>query len=216
MGKVRHLGIIPDGGGRWANREKLSLADGYRVSMGKILAIAEAFFNHGGQEMSVYLFSIDNFKRLNWEIDALMDVAAEFIKDLEDRRPSLGFSASHVGRLDLLRPDVQQAIRSMLSADRSGAVMNILLGYDYWDELREAVRSGTLTGEQPLFNGFAVPTSVDLVIRTGGARTLSKFLPLQTAHARLIFWDDLFNDLSVEDFLATIVEHEELDLKFGN
>lgn len=214
--KVKHLGLIPDGAGRWASARGDELVFGYRVSVDLIKLLMKRYFEEGGFEFSIYLFSVSNFKRKDWEIDALMQVADEFISWLVNEQESIGLSVVIAGNRDLLPSNVNSTIAKLENRLPYNRTLNLLLAYDPIDELNFATNIDTACKGDNFLDCLWVKTPVDLVLRTGGAKTLSKFLPLQCAHARLIFLDKLLNDLSVDDLLKYVHEHESLDLQYGD
>lgn len=211
--KVRHLGIIPDGSGRWASERGKDLIFGYRVSVDKISDLMADFFSAFGLELSIYLFSVANFRRQDWEVEALMRVAEEFISWLSEVQAERKVNVNIAGDRHML-PSYLNAAIDLLSNDPDRSfTLNLLLAYDPLQELKQALK--TRRADNDLIRSLWVKTPVDLVLRTGGAQTLSKFLPLQCAHARIIFFNRVFNDLEVVDLMSHVREHESLDLQYG-
>lgn len=214
--KVKHMGLIPDGAGRWASARGETLVSGYRVSVKLIEQLIREFFRSGGSELSIYLFAVANFKRQDWEIDALMEVVGEFIRTLSERQANLSVSVEVAGDRSMLPPSINSII-SMLDNKRTYRhTLNLLLAYDPIQEIQTALETGNVESGDDLLKNLWVKKPVDLVVRTGGAKTLSKFLPVQSAHARLIFLDELLNDMKVSDVMRHVHEHEALDLQYGD
>ncbi|WP_171206128.1 undecaprenyl diphosphate synthase family protein [Ruegeria sp. HKCCA0235A] len=222
--KVRHLGLIPDGAGRWASARGETLVFGYQVSVRLIEQLVKEFFRHGGSELSIYLFAVANFKRQDWEIDALMKVADEFMHTLSENQAYLGVSVTVAGDRSMLPNSINSTISTLENRNTYKHTLNLLLAYDPVQEIQAALETEKVEkvekgekGEKgdDLLEHLWVKNPVDLVVRTGGAKTLSKFLPMQSSHARLIFLDELLNDLEVSDLMRHVYEHEAMDLQYG-
>jgi len=213
--KVRHLGLIPDGAGRWASARGETLISGYRVSVKLIEQLVGEFFRNGGSELSIYLFAVANFKRQDWEIDALMEVAGEFMRTLSEQQANLGVSVEIAGDRSMLPNSVNSIISTLENKKTYRHTLNLLLAYDPIQEIQSALETGKAENGDDFLKHLWVKNPVDLVVRTGGAKTLSKFLPMQSSHARLIFLDELLNDIEVSDLMRQVHEHEAMDLQYG-
>jgi len=212
--KVRHLGIIPDGSGRWASGRGKDLIFGYRVSVDKISDLMAEFFSAYGLELSIYLFSVANFRRQDWEIEALMRVAKEYISWLSEVQTERKINVNIAGNRHMLPSYVNAAIARLTNDPDRLFTLNLLLAYDPLQELRQALKTRP-ANDDDLIGSLWVKSPVDLVLRTGGAQTLSKFLPIQSAHSRIIFLNQVFNDLDAGDLMSHVHEHESLDLQYG-
>ncbi len=213
--KVKHLGLIPDGGRRWAKREAKSLRDSYDITMRSLLLVIERFFEHGGESVSIYLFSIDNFKRPASEVADALESETEFLRELVTLQSTWNHNIVIAGKQELLpspMTDFASAIQNVTGRRRTTF---LCLAYDPLEELAAATPIMAAYPGIILTDALWVNQSIDLVVRSGGATTLSKFLPLQTAHARLIFLRKLFNDLTADDIMAQVREHEASDLLYG-
>lgn len=208
MTAVRHLGVIPDGGRRWARLNQVSLVESYRLSMKRLSQLAEAGFGNGLQELSIYLLSKANLKRPQSEIDAICLAILDLLTDL--RR--IDAAVVVAGDQTLLGEDLEHSLRSAARTSARGARVNLCIAYDPMDELRFA-QMRAASGD--LFAHLWVANPIDLVIRTGDAQTLSNFLPLQCAYARIVFHRELFNDLSLEQLMDDIRHHEGQKLLYG-
>ena len=94
--------------------------------------------------------------------------------------------------------------------------MFLCLAYDPFDELcQAALKQRPWQSKQDVLRDLWVPKEIDLVLRTGGAITLSQFLPIQTSYSRIVFLEKLFNDTTVEEVLRFITDHEERELLYG-
>lgn len=199
---LRHVGLIPDGARRWAVREDVTLSDAYDVAFCKVADVARLCFGRGASVLSVYALSAFNLVRQPDEIEALATSLGRFASEgLGELAEEADAQVRLVGDSVVLPPCIQEA-REMLSAvGCSGGcrVINLLLGYSAAFELHEAMASTRADGI-PILEALLVPDAVDLVIRSGGARVLSDFLPLQSAYAQIAFIPDLWNDMPLAQF----------------
>lgn len=199
-----HIGVIPDGGRRWARRTGVPLEDAYHLSFRKLSTVLARLHSAGCAEASIYCLSKANLGRLPKEVAAVLrafETLAESIDVL--RMKGICGEVSFIGNTDFLAESLNILISaSAVSLEKPDALRtNLLIGYDAWDEINMARNHlGSLTMED-----LMVTRPVDAIIRTGGGVLMSGFLPLQSQYAHLIVSDMLFNDLSDED-IANLVE----------
>ncbi|HEX8442412.1 MAG TPA: undecaprenyl diphosphate synthase family protein [Allosphingosinicella sp.] len=206
---MRHLGIIPDGGRRWARRSGVSLLDSYCLSMARLCEAAGTLFGAGVDEISIYLLSKANLRRSAAELDAISVAIGQLLEGMLQLGPSIAAA----GDLSLVRPELRTAVeRAAATPPKTDRRTNLCIAHDPIDEVNAARRA---SDGGDLFRYLWVRTSVDLVVRTGGAQTLSNFLPLQCAYARIVFRDELFNDLSVDGLVDSVRGHERREWLYG-
>lgn len=209
MTQVRHLGIIPDGGRRWAKIHDVTLVRSYRLSMARLCEAAGVLFEHGLQTISIYLLSKANLKRSASEIDAISLAIADLLTELRRLGPAIGIA----GDLSLVSEELRENVhRATVANPASPRRVNLCIAYDPTDEIRSARQEA---GSGDLLEHLWVVDPIDIVIRTGDAQTLSNFLPLQCAYARIVFRRELFNDLSVEQLINEVRHHEGQELLYG-
>lgn len=185
--KLEHVGIIPDGGRRWARAHCVPLVDAYRTSLCRLCFWIDAAVEFGACEVSVYLLSRQNLKRSPDELDALHEALPSFTETLV----ALGSPTVRlVGRDTYLTPTQRQAWTLLPSGGAATFRVNVLRAYDAWDEL-ELARAADPAASRPLL----VERPVDVVLRTAGGSLLSGFLPLQSRYALLCVSPRLFNDV---------------------
>lgn len=213
----RHVGIIPDGGRRWAKENNCSLADSYTKTKKLIREMVVFLTSSGVFEVSIYLSSIQNFRRSAGEIEAFNNVSTfAFREDIFDLACERELKINVAGNRAVIPTSYLSAIEFAETSTKyfTKGVINILVAYNPIDEIIEAFSKSS----QPdnFLSHLWVTTPIDLIIRSGGANLLSNFLPLQSGFARLIFYDKLFNDLTVNDLKLIFVEFFNIERKFGD
>ncbi|KAG2435494.1 hypothetical protein HYH02_011789 [Chlamydomonas schloesseri] len=224
-----HVAFVMDGNRRYAERQHVDKATGHTHGYGKMVEVIHWCMELGVRHISVYAFSIDNFRRSTEEVTALMRLAEnkyyELARDngLAERE---GIRMHIVGDLTLPPPSVQGAaarlMRNTAALRRQRATLNVCFSYTASEEsvaavaeLQAAVRQGLLERGDvtPAALHGALRTRhdcppVDLLVRTSGETRLSDFLLWQAAHAHLCYLPTLWPDLSVLDFARCVLSYQ--------
>jgi len=209
----RHIGLIPDGSRRWAKMNGVSLQAGYQHAMNNLAALLETAVERRCESVSLYLSSAHNFKRTAEEVAAFCEAETEFcdrlFHGLADKLDLLVYVA---GNTNNVPPYLQQALHRLQTRQETHQQRRLYLcvAYDPFEEIEIALQK-RLPG-QALSRFLSVPEPLDLVVRTGGAKVISNFLPLQCGFARLVFSDKLFNDFTSGD-LASVLDAFDGDLR---
>ncbi|MEE9323301.1 MAG: polyprenyl diphosphate synthase [Candidatus Aenigmarchaeota archaeon] len=230
-----HVGIIPDGNRRLAKRLIKKPWKGHEWGLEKIKNILEWCKELGINVMTFYVMSLENLdKRPKKELDFIFALAGKEIENmLEDKDHVVHknkVKVSFFGKLDLLPEDLQENIRKVteMTKNYSNYFLNLAIAYGGRQEIIDASKSiaydvskGIVNPEKinesllrSYFwtNGFSDP---DMVIRTGGEKRLSNFLPFQSTYSELIFLDKLWPELEKEDFFKAVKEFGERQRRFG-
>lgn len=199
--ELAHLGLIADGTRRWAAMNKVPLSEAYFKAVGKINELSEAIFEEDTIALSLYLLSINNLRR---DAATLEQIFAAEKHMLEHLLPPIATRWQcrmiHAGNPKLLPPAFALSLEGLCSATNHfhNRVMYLCVAYDPIQELAYACETSRLTGGS-LTDNLWVTRSVDLIVRTGGERRTSGFLPLQSGYAELYFCDKLFPDFTRDD-----------------
>ena len=215
-----HVGVIMDGNGRWATLRGLSRVDGHKAGATNVLKTAEGLFAKGVKIVSLYAFSSENFSRPSEEVNGIFLRIAEFA----DAFPSLCNGKIRLvfsGDLSVVDEGLRRACECAMELTKANApfVLNILLNYGGRAEIIRAARM--LCGEEITEDAFKAKLYTadlpdpDLIIRTGGERRLSGFMPFQSCYAELYFTDVLFPDFSLEDIDAAIEDYLGRHRRYG-
>jgi len=213
QGSLRHVAIIMDGNGRWAQAQGLPRALGHRAGMESLKKIVEACPDLGIDYLTVYAFSTENWKRPKLEVEALMRLMSEYIDSELSRLKKNGVRIKILGDIlpvpAALRSKIENAV--METANNQGLTFSIALNYGGRQEILQAAKRlahQALQGEDPdqwteedfqksLYIGDL--PDPDLMIRTGGELRISNFLLWQLAYSELwttpIYWPDFTPDV---------------------
>jgi undecaprenyl diphosphate synthase len=226
----RHVGIIMDGNGRWAEARGLPRVAGHREGSNSVREVTRTARRIGIQALTLYAFSAQNWARPTEEVEALMDLLCEY---LEKERPEImdnGVRLNAIGDLDRLPRFVREPLDRLRadSARHTGMVLTLALSYGGREELfaaatrlLEKVQNGELSPARLRLDDFekCLWTSdlppLDLVIRSSGEERVSNFLLWQLAYAELLFSDTLWPDFRTEAFLQCVNQYQQRERRFG-
>ncbi len=226
VGILRHVAIIMDGNGRWAQRRHLPRLVGHRHGTNNIHPIVEACEDMGIGVLTLYAFSTENWGRPEDEVNGLMKIFLEI-----HRRETLalhrkGVHVRHVGSLEGVSPSLQAAIQDAeeLTRHNDGLVLNFAFNYGGRAEIVHAVRALMAEGARPEevtedaisrhMHTAGLPDP-DLVIRTAGEMRLSNFLIWQAAYAEYYFTDKLWPDFTAQDLRGAVDAFSARKRKYG-
>ena len=219
-----------DGNGRWAKRKHLPRVAGHRAGVEAVRSTVETCARLGIKALTLYAFSVENWKRPPFEIEALMTFLKEYLrKELESiHRNNIRFET--IGRVSELEESVQFELRSAIrkTANNSGMVLNVALNYGGRVEivdacrrlldkcLAEGRRPETITESdiQRLLYTSNLPDP-DLLIRTSGELRVSNFLLWQIAYAEIYVTDVLWPDFRRADLFNAIIDFQKRDRRYG-
>jgi undecaprenyl diphosphate synthase len=227
----RHVAIIMDGNGRWAKKRHLPRQAGHVAGVAAVRDVVRAATDIGLQNLTLYAFSSENWKRPATEVGALMGLFRLYFRnDLEDLI-ARGVRVRVIGNRERVANDIRAMIEEMEKKTVDNTGLNLTFAFDYGGqeeiaaaarELARAAKEGRLDPEtitpelfaQRLFTS-ALPEP-DLVIRTSGERRLSNFLLWQSAYAELLFVETLWPDFTPEKFLEAINQFAQRERRFGS
>ena len=227
----RHIAIILDGNGRWALQRGLPRISGHEQGGKAVQIIAQHCVDIGIEYLTLYSFSMQNWKRPEEEVNFLMHLIAAY---LEGIRPNLmrdNVRLLHLGRRERLPQMLLDALDETMEITvvNDGMILGLALNYGAREEITDAVRAiaekcckGTLSPEQ--IDESCVSNHLntagwkdpDLVVRTSGEMRLSNFLLWQISYAEFYVTDTLWPDFSPEELEKAIVAYAGRDRRFGN
>ena len=224
----RHIAIILDGNGRWAQRRGLPRTAGHAAGAETFRRIATYCKDIGVGYLTVYAFSTENWKRPREEIDAIMGLLGRYLREAVDTMERAHIRLKILGDPAILPPELKTLITETaeISGRYDGFQANVCLNYGGRDEIVRAARryaedykagrAGELTEES--FGGYLFSAGIpdpDIVIRPGGEMRLSNFLMWESAYSELMFTDVLWPDFTPADIDAAIAEYARRDRRYG-
>ena len=205
--KLRHIGFIMDGNGRWAKKHGKARTFGHRKGADTIEKVLEACYDNQVKVVSLYAFSTENWSRPKDEIDAIFDLLRSFLKKYSKKLKEEKIRLVISGDITPISEDLKEECLKLIeeTKDNSEYILNIALNYGSRKELVRAVnllkkKQGEITEEDI---SSALYTSglpdIDLVVRTSGEMRLSNFFLWQCAYAEFYFTDVLWPDFGKEE-----------------
>lgn len=226
----KHIAIIMDGNGRWAQKRGLSRSAGHAAGVKTVKRIVEAAGEIKVSILTLFTFSTENWERPKSEVAAIMkllyDATRQEMKELEEKNVRL----ITTGRIDQLSFQRRSILKKAISRTKNntGLVLNLALNYSGRMEIIDAVKklatdvkSNKIRANQideNLFHDYLYTDGLpdpDLLIRTSGEMRLSNFLLWQSAYTELYVTDVLWPDFSEKDFYLAIWDYQNRERRFG-
>ena len=221
-----HIAIIMDGNGRWAAQRHLPRVEGHRAGIDSVRDVVETSARLGIDVLTLYAFSIENWKRPRTEINTLMTLLKRYLRLELGTLLKNNIRVQVIGRAEELSQDVQHELRMGVAqtAPNTGMLFNIALNYGGRAEIVDAVRRVVAAGIDPCqlderrFGEFlytAGQPDPDLLIRTSGEMRVSNFLLWQIAYSEIWVTDTLWPDFRRRDLLEAIIAYQKRDRRYG-
>lgn len=225
----KHIGVIMDGNGRWAKKRRLPRSAGHSVGADTLKKIVTECNKIGIKYITVYAFSTENWKRPKEEVDYLMNLLLDYLKDAENSLAGENVVIRAIGSRTELSEEIRQQIvkTEEFTKNNTGIVMNIALNYGAREELTHAfeqmsedMRSGKISGKVTAediskYLYTAGQPDPDLIIRTSGEERLSNFMLWQAAYSELWFTKKLWPDFNKNDLYQAIADYQHRGRRFG-
>ncbi|MFR6056368.1 MAG: polyprenyl diphosphate synthase [Eubacteriales bacterium] len=218
----RHIGIIMDGNGRWAQQKGKKRSYGHKAGSENVQKVAEHAFRRGVEIISLYAFSSENWARPREEVDELMRLLGEHLKKLASKAVKNGIRIDVLGNKERLSPKLNKIIAEQTAKTAGGKkILNILIDYGGRGEIVHALKalkaSGAEITEESVsrFLYTAGLPDPDLIVRTGGELRLSNFLLYQSAYAELYFTDVLWPDFGAEELDKALESYASRKRRYG-
>ena len=221
-----HVAIIMDGNGRWAARRRLPRVEGHRAGIDAVRDVVESSARIGIGVLTLYAFSVENWKRPAGEVSTLMALLKRYLRlELSTLlRNNIRFQV--IGRQEDLARDVREELERGMrkTADNTGMLFNIALNYGGRTEIVDAVKRLVQSGvraddiDEARFSAFlytAGQPDPDLLIRTSGEMRVSNFLLWQIAYAEIWVTDTLWPDFRRRNLLEGILAYQKRERRYG-
>lgn len=222
MNRAKHIAIIMDGNGRWAELQGQKRVKGHEQGAQVVKSITTFCSQHPEIErLTLYAFSTENWKRPRLEVEFLMKLLEKHLTNELNSYISNNIRFEPIGDLREFSKSLQKTIQNVKekTAHCDGLVQSLALNYGSQNEILRAVnilkkQDDDIT-QVMLSNALDCKHSVDLLIRTGGDHRLSNFLLWQAAYAELFFSDTLWPDFTTEQLEKIIKEFTKIERRFG-
>ncbi|MDB9994940.1 isoprenyl transferase [Flavobacteriaceae bacterium] len=225
-----HVAIIMDGNGRWAKKIGKKRAFGHENGTKSVKECINQSIKLGIKNLTLFVFSTENWNRPKFEVNALMDL---LVYSIDKERVSLienNIKLNVVGDLDSLKNKAKSKLESIISETKNNKKLNLNLAISYGSK-QEIVNATREVSNKVKNNIISVKNideniinehlytrnlpNVDLLIRTGGEKRVSNFLLWQIAYAEMYFTDVLWPDFKKEDFLDALEDYQKRERRFG-
>lgn len=221
-----HVAIIMDGNGRWAAQRHWPRVEGHRNGIEAVRDTVETAARLGIEVLTLYAFSVENWKRPAAEVGTLMTLLKRYLRLELNTLLTNDIRFRVIGRVEELAPDVRRELDMGIerTASNHGMLFNIALNYggraEIVDAVKRALESGIRASEldEARFAGLlytAGQPDPDLLIRTSGEMRVSNFLLWQIAYSEIYVTDTLWPDFRRQHFLDAIVAYQKRERRYG-
>ena len=222
----RHVAIIMDGNGRWAGQRHLPRVEGHRAGIDAVRDVVETSARLGLEVLTLYAFSVENWKRPAAEVSTLMMLLKRYLRSELSTLLRNNIRFKVIGRSEALAGDVRAELTDgeRKTASNTGMLFNIALNYGGRSEIVDAVRRALASGLEPQdvdeerFSSLlytAGQPDPDLLIRTSGEMRVSNFLLWQIAYAEIWVTDTLWPDFRCRHLLEAVLAYQKRDRRYG-
>ena len=226
----KHTAIIMDGNGRWAEQKGMPRIFGHQNGVTAVRKIVEAASKFNIKYLTLFTFSVENWDRPRSEVDTLMGLLVQTLKDEFEDMFKNNIKLHAIGDLDTLPGEVKEELYTIIESTKDNTGMTLTLALSYGGkqeifkvikEISEKVKNDVIcidNIDDSVINDHLYTSdlpNVDLLIRTSGEKRISNFLLWQIAYAELYFTDVYWPDFTEEDLEKAIVEYQNRERRFG-
>lgn len=225
----KHVAIIMDGNGRWAEQRGLKRSDGHKAGSEALKKVVEYAFNNGIEVLSVFAFSTENFKRSAEEVNYLMNLFVVVFKKYFNKLHNKGIKIVFSKKEEGLPVNLEKLIKDITEKTKNNkkGIFNVCINYGGYDEIIDMTKkiSAKVKNNELDINDinahvinenlYQVLPPIDLVIRTSGEYRISNFMLLQMAYAELYFTNTYFPDFNDTEFEKALNEYKNRNRRFG-
>ena len=230
----KHIAIIMDGNGRWAEKRLLNRVQGHKKGAAAVRKIVQVCYEIKIPILTLYAFSTENWQRPKIEIDALMLLFDNFLKSERKELNDNNIRLNALGQIERLPEKVQNSLRDTIKAteNNNGMLLNIALSYGGRSEIVRAIKNIALKVKKGLIDPESSPDVIteefvsshlytsgmhdpDLLIRTSGEKRISNFLLWQIAYSEIFVTDTLWPDFGKDEFIYILKDYQKRKRRFG-
>lgn len=225
-----HIAVIMDGNRRWASKRGLPGSIGYREGANTLKRIVNECNRIGIKYLTAYAFSTENWIRPKEEVDALMSLLLEYLKNADRELAGKNIRISVIGETEGLSGEIRQEITRVVGSTGKNTGLNLVIALNYGSrseivhavaEIARKVRKGLLQPEEiseRMFSEYLYTAGIpdpDLIIRTSGENRLSNFLLWQSSYSEFWYSDILWPDFNKQNLMEAIAEYQKRNRRFG-
>jgi undecaprenyl diphosphate synthase len=221
-----HVAVIMDGNGRWAAQRHLPRVEGHRAGIDAVRDSVETAARLGIRVLTLYAFSIENWKRPASEVGTLMQLLKRYLRSELNTLLSNDIRFRVIGRMEDLAPDIKDELNAAIerTSASNGMLFNIALNYGGRAEIVDAARQAIASGVSPQdldeerFASFlytAGQPDPDLLIRTSGEMRVSNYLLWQIAYSEIYVTDTLWPDFRRRHFIEAVLAYQKRERRYG-
>lgn len=226
----KHLAIIMDGNGRWAKQKGMLRAFGHENGTKAVRETVETCARLGIENLTLYAFSTENWNRPKLEVDTLMKLLINSLKNELKTLTNNNIKLNTIGNFEKLPSSAQKELSQVISKtkDNNRMTLTLALSYGSREEIISAIKNISSKVKNNIISIDAIDESiinqhlytqnlpdVDLLIRTSGEHRISNFLLWQIAYAELYFTDVLWPDFREKDLYEAIISYQKRERRFG-
>ena len=226
----KHVAIIMDGNGRWAEDKGLPREFGHQNGVNSVKSIVQEAYKSGIEYLTLYAFSIENWDRPSDEVSSLMSLLVSTLRDEFDEIFDKDIKLNAVGEINSLPKEVVSELEFIVNKTKNNRKMNLTLALSYGGKqeifnavkmIADKVKNNLIelnNFDDSIINSHLYTKNlpdVDLLIRTSGEQRISNFLLWQIAYAELYFTDVYWPDFSKDDFNLALENYKSRERRFG-
>jgi undecaprenyl diphosphate synthase len=219
-----HIAVIMDGNGRWARKRGLPRVAGHRSGINAVREVVEGSAELGISVLTLYAFSVENWKRPATEVRTLMLLLREYLNREIDNLDRNNIRFRTIGRTDQLEPSVRTELQKAIDRTKSNTGMTFVVALNYGgraeivDAVNQLLAEGRGTVDEAEFARRLYTSEYpdpDLLIRTSGELRVSNFLLWQIAYTEMYVTDTLWPDFSRKDLYEAILAFQKRERRYG-
>ena len=230
MNTPNHVAIIMDGNGRWAEQKGMPREFGHQNGVRSVKKIVEGANKHKVNYLTLFAFSVENWKRPSYEVETLMRLLVETLRDEFEDLFNNNIRLNAIGDVKSLSNEVRYELDKIINSTKENTGMTLTLALSYGGkqeifkavkEISEKVKNEIISldnFDDSIINDHLYTKNlpdVDLLIRTSGEQRISNFLLWQIAYAELYFTNTYWPDFCEEDFTNAIIDYQKRERRFG-
>ena len=226
----KHIAIIMDGNGRWAKANNKTRLEGHKRGVQSVRNIIQKSLDIGLKNLTLYTFSKDNWKRPKLEVNGLMNLFSETIKNEFDNFQKNGVNVSFIGNISTFPSSIQSLVKKTSKDTFKNKTLNLNIAFGY-SSREEIVDASKKIADKVINNNLKINdineavfsqnlyqsnlSDPDLLIRTSGEHRISDFMLWQIAYSEIFFVEKYWPDFNGDDFLELINEYKNRERRYG-